>query len=75
MPSRKDPGKGDGKDDKGDKDRPLKPYMYKRCENPSCRETHGIKYDKISKMYLCATCWSLVDPRKGKIPQQGNEAL
>lgn len=36
----------------------------RNCEGWACRETKDIRFDQISKKWLCVKCWARVDPSR-----------
>lgn len=36
----------------------------RRCEGPSCGCRHDVRFDHVSKLWLCLRCWANVDPKE-----------
>lgn len=40
----------------------------RRCEGFGCRTAVDVRFDRTSKLWLCAPCWSKVDPAAHGFP-------
>lgn len=58
-----DPPGGFGEKDK----RPIKA----RCSAKGCEETRRVRYDRVTRLLLCAKHWLEVDPRHWGFSQRG----